>query len=240
MVAAPERDALREASYFVERLGEGMPLAGLVLNRVTRDPAASVAGGPAAAEACPTTRATRGGLLRLHAERMRTIEREQSMRDRFTAAHPKVPIVDVPALPGDVHDLAGLRGVGDVLDGDVSARKGQGAPPALLDHTGHAPVRPRSYSSRAVSSSARHEAFGRRRSSARRSRSVMPPQTPHSIRLSRASARHSKRTGHPEQTNRARFWSDASGNRASCHPAGTWRAWSSLHVALQARCISPS
>ena len=35
VVAAPERDALREASYFVERLGaEGMPLAGLVLNRV--------------------------------------------------------------------------------------------------------------------------------------------------------------------------------------------------------------
>ena len=35
VVAAPERDALREASYFVERLAEeGMPLAGLVLNRV--------------------------------------------------------------------------------------------------------------------------------------------------------------------------------------------------------------
>ena len=35
VVAAPERDALREASYFVERLAaERMPLAGLVLNRV--------------------------------------------------------------------------------------------------------------------------------------------------------------------------------------------------------------
>src|SRR4029078_11732363 len=35
VVAAPERDALREASDFVERLGEEqMPLAGLVLNRV--------------------------------------------------------------------------------------------------------------------------------------------------------------------------------------------------------------
>lgn len=35
VVATPERDALREAAYFVERLAaEDMPLAGLVLNRV--------------------------------------------------------------------------------------------------------------------------------------------------------------------------------------------------------------
>src|SRR6266568_3793072 len=35
VVAAPEPDALREASYFVERLSnDGMPLAGLVVNRV--------------------------------------------------------------------------------------------------------------------------------------------------------------------------------------------------------------
>ena len=37
VVAAPERDALREASYFVDRLDEEqMPLAGLVINRVAR------------------------------------------------------------------------------------------------------------------------------------------------------------------------------------------------------------
>jgi hypothetical protein len=57
------------------------------------------------------------GLLRLHAERMRIIEREQSLRGRFTAAHPRVPVVDVPAQPGDVHDLAGLREVGTALAG---------------------------------------------------------------------------------------------------------------------------
>ncbi len=53
VVAAPEPDALREASYFVERLAqEGMPLAGLVLNRVHRLPAArlSAARSLAAAE----------------------------------------------------------------------------------------------------------------------------------------------------------------------------------------------
>jgi anion-transporting ArsA/GET3 family ATPase len=122
VVAAPERDALREASYFVERLGaEGMPLAGLVLNRVHTTGAKSLSAARAAAGA--ETLAEEGehplaaGVLLLHAERMRIIEREQSMRGRFTAAHPRVPVVDVPAQPGDVHDLAGLRTIGAALAG---------------------------------------------------------------------------------------------------------------------------
>src|SRR5215475_5073276 len=53
VVAAPEDDALREASYFVERLDqERMPLAGLILNRVQKTPAThlSAARSMAAAE----------------------------------------------------------------------------------------------------------------------------------------------------------------------------------------------
>ncbi|MFH9741128.1 ArsA family ATPase [Streptomyces roseolus] len=191
VVAAPERDALREAAYFVERLAaEGMPLAGLVLNRVhgsgagrlsaeraraaaenldegrmvdlgpgktggrgvpatSSEPshsataAASSARPPAAPEAAPTADATEehsgtagpetgpeagtvpetdpdiarltAGLLRLHAERMRVLAREQHTRDRFTALHPEVPVTEVAALPGDVHDLAGLRAIGERL-----------------------------------------------------------------------------------------------------------------------------
>ena len=42
VIATPEPDALREASYFVERLtAEQMPLAGLIVNRVHRSPAPS-------------------------------------------------------------------------------------------------------------------------------------------------------------------------------------------------------
>ena len=50
---------------------------------------------------------------------------------------------------------------------------------------------------RAVWKQRRHHdvTSGRRRSMARRSRSVMPPHTPNSVRLSRASARHSAMTG---------------------------------------------
>jgi hypothetical protein len=36
---------------------------------------------------------------------------------RFAAAHPDVPQRSIPALPTDVHDLDGLRAVGDSLAG---------------------------------------------------------------------------------------------------------------------------
>ncbi|MFG3004566.1 ArsA family ATPase [Streptomyces calvus] len=55
------------------------------------------------------------GLLRLHAERMQLLSRERRTRDRFTALHPEVAVTEVAALPGDVHDLAGLRDIGDRL-----------------------------------------------------------------------------------------------------------------------------
>ena len=43
VIAAPEPDALREASYFVERLAdERMPLAGLIVNRVHRSLGAAI------------------------------------------------------------------------------------------------------------------------------------------------------------------------------------------------------
>ncbi|WP_415948321.1 ArsA family ATPase [Streptomyces sp. KLOTTS4A1] len=196
VVAAPERDALREAAYFVERLAaDRMPLAGLVLNRVHGSGAARLSAERALAAAetltapetlsapetltAPdggvqdqdggvqdqepaerpdderpienheadrivdqeggkeTVRTSPGppasspdpgdtslpaqltaGLLRLHAERMRLLAREQRMRDRFTALHPEVPVAEVTALPGDVHDLAGLRDIGRRLASD--------------------------------------------------------------------------------------------------------------------------
>ena len=52
--------------------------------------------------------------LRLHAERMNLGERERRVAGSFMSAHPAVPVVEVPALPEDVHDLAGLRRVGEL------------------------------------------------------------------------------------------------------------------------------
>src|SRR5258708_1410278 len=165
VIAAPEPDALREASYFVERLAqEGMPLAGLILNRVHGSPAARLSAarstaaaetlqasdngssergsaepgpaepGPAAHGPAPHGSAGHGApghgapdrsssdrgahaltiaALRPHAERMQLTATERRVSEHFTTAHPHVPVAEVPDQPDDVHDLAGLRAVGD-------------------------------------------------------------------------------------------------------------------------------
>jgi hypothetical protein len=41
--------------------------------------------------------------------------REQKLKRSFSAAHPAVATVSVPALAGDVHDLEGLRQIGALL-----------------------------------------------------------------------------------------------------------------------------
>jgi anion-transporting ArsA/GET3 family ATPase len=123
VVAAPEPDALREAAYFVERLSEDdMPLAGLVVNRASPEPLGEVSAEQASAAAQRLRKddpdSLTAGLLRLHADRVLMVEREARLRRRFEAAHPQVPMAVVPALPGDVHDLAGLRQVGALLAGE--------------------------------------------------------------------------------------------------------------------------
>ncbi|WP_308170001.1 ArsA family ATPase [Acrocarpospora catenulata] len=120
VVAAPERDAMREASYFVDRLAEErMPLAGLVVNRVHRSPAPalSAARSTAAAEDLESRgeHELTAAVLRLHAGRMQLAAREHREQEHFTSAHPTVPISQVPAMSEDVHDLAGLRQIGELL-----------------------------------------------------------------------------------------------------------------------------
>lgn len=123
VVAAPEPAAMREASYFVERLaGENMPLAGLVVNRVHETGADGIEAVDAQSaahklEGGSTTNEATAELLTIHADRMRVAARESRLRKRFTAAHPGVPTVSVAALAGDVHDLDGLRLIGDLLAG---------------------------------------------------------------------------------------------------------------------------
>ncbi|MDR6173846.1 anion-transporting ArsA/GET3 family ATPase [Nocardioides zeae] len=132
VVAAPERDALREAAYFVERLADDrMPLAGLVVNRAHPQPPVDLGAEEAVAAARWLARnaetegnpggtalhdpALAEGLLRLHADHVRITEREGELRRRFAATHPEVATAVVPALASDVHDLDGLRRVGELL-----------------------------------------------------------------------------------------------------------------------------
>ena len=122
VIAAPEPDALREAAYFVERLTEDrMPLAGLIINRASPRLAVDLSAEEATAAAdrlnSTAPESTTAGLLRLHADRVRIASREEHLRERWAAAHPDVASAVVPALSTDVHDLAGLRRVGDLLAG---------------------------------------------------------------------------------------------------------------------------
>jgi anion-transporting ArsA/GET3 family ATPase len=127
VVAAPERDALREAAYFVDRLeSEGMPLAGVVVNRMQtlRAPALSGSRAAAAAEQLEDHRDSVAdddlagltpALLRLHADLAAVATRHDGHVRRFVAGHPGVPLSTVPASATDIHDLEGLRTVGAAL-----------------------------------------------------------------------------------------------------------------------------
>jgi len=122
VVAAPDTDALREASYFVDRLAaDGMHLAGMVLNRVhgSEASALSATDSRAAADKLQGERsyALTRGLLELHADRMDVVDREARLVERFAATNPRVRRAQVPAFTSDVHDLAGLRLVGEALGG---------------------------------------------------------------------------------------------------------------------------
>ena len=120
VVAAPEPDALREASFFVERLSaEAMPLGGLILNRVHEAPAPLSGRAAEAAlerlEAGPEDAPLAATALRVHVVGSDSAAADARMARRFAAAHPSVPTARVAALPADVHDLTGLRTVGTLL-----------------------------------------------------------------------------------------------------------------------------
>jgi anion-transporting ArsA/GET3 family ATPase len=115
LVAAPEPDAIREAAYFAGRLAkDNMPLAGLVLNRM-----ATVSAPAIDAAAARTAAAALGppvsDLLRVHADLAEQAERQAAEAARFKREHPTVPVATAAAQAADIHDLDGLRRIGDEL-----------------------------------------------------------------------------------------------------------------------------
>jgi anion-transporting ArsA/GET3 family ATPase len=121
VVASPEPPALREARYFLQRLEQdGMPTAGLVVNRVTPGPQgdladlddARVATAAAALDGGGSAETAAAALLRLHLDRVEVTRREQrAITAALQGIDPRA-LVEVPRLGGDVHDLDGLARVG--------------------------------------------------------------------------------------------------------------------------------
>lgn len=130
VVSAAEPDALREATFFVDRLSEeNMPLAGLILNRthpmlspltVERaiDGAVELESRLAASPDADADELT-AGVLRIHADRGQTAKREVRLLSRFTGANPHVRVVGVPSLPFDVSDMNALQAIADQITGET-------------------------------------------------------------------------------------------------------------------------
>jgi anion-transporting ArsA/GET3 family ATPase len=115
LVAAPEPDAIREAAYFAGRLAaDRMPLAGLVLNRVTTVSAPTL-GADQARRAAAHLDAPAADLLLIHAGLVEQAAREEAVAAVFQRDFPRVPVATAAAQPADIHDIDGLRRIGDEL-----------------------------------------------------------------------------------------------------------------------------
>jgi anion-transporting ArsA/GET3 family ATPase len=113
LVAAPRRDAIQEALFFAERLEESdIEVQALVLNRMHPrfGPVPSVLTGDSAASApsAAALLALLGNLRDLDG----IAEREERYLKNLTRQVAPAPVVRVPLLDDDVHDLDGLRQVG--------------------------------------------------------------------------------------------------------------------------------
>jgi len=115
LVTSPRRDALEEAAYFHHRLMEaGLPFAGVVANRVHQ------AGGPTdAAELAdllgdPLARK----VIRTYKEERRLAERDRENLAELRGRLGRKPMIEVPHLHDDIHDLDGLRQMDAYLFGE--------------------------------------------------------------------------------------------------------------------------
>jgi anion-transporting ArsA/GET3 family ATPase len=112
LVTSPRRDAVEEAAYFHHRLMDaGLPFAGVVANRVHQaggpsDPAelAELLGQPLARK-----------VIRTYEEERRLAGRDRENLAQLRRHLGRKPMIEVPHLRDDVHDLDGLRQMAEYL-----------------------------------------------------------------------------------------------------------------------------
>jgi anion-transporting ArsA/GET3 family ATPase len=111
LVAAPRRESVREGVFFANKLTDlGLTVAALVLNRVHPQfggPGASVA----AARAAEAGSTPLGSLWQNLAELSAVADAERATASALVTAVAPAPVVEVPVLHADVHDLGGLSTV---------------------------------------------------------------------------------------------------------------------------------
>jgi anion-transporting ArsA/GET3 family ATPase len=121
VVASPDTPALREARYFLQRLAQdGMPTAGLVVNRITTPAHPELAeldekklrhAIDRIDDGDPEERAA-AALLQLLLDRRHVAHREaRTLSASLHGVDPRA-LVEVPLMSSDVHDLEGLEAIG--------------------------------------------------------------------------------------------------------------------------------
>ncbi len=116
LVASPRRDTVEEAHYFADRLQEaGIAVQGLIVNRVHPSFGATSSGAVTAAVAAGTAKRAEtqagtdiGGLYRNLADFQAVSSREQAHLSGLADAVAPAPVVWVPFLRSDVHDIGGM------------------------------------------------------------------------------------------------------------------------------------
>jgi anion-transporting ArsA/GET3 family ATPase len=128
VVAGPSPTALDEALYFHRRLREGgMPFVAFVVNRVHPDPAAG--GTERGARPPALDRDLTFELVALFRDAQRVARRERRVVARLAASTGE-PMAVVPERDADVHDLRGLKEVGESLLAEARQRAGRQGPRA--------------------------------------------------------------------------------------------------------------
>jgi anion-transporting ArsA/GET3 family ATPase len=125
VVASPRRDSIEEAEFFTGKLNEGRHVVdALVVNRVHPDFGPPLAPDAGVGGAGSSAWEVLGANL---AEMATVVRRERSYLASLTAAVAPAPVVLVPLLEDDVHDLAGLDGVvRHLVGGTLPLPGGQG------------------------------------------------------------------------------------------------------------------
>ena len=119
LVAAPRADAVAEAGWFADRLGElSLSVGALVVNR-THPVFGAGGSADAAAKSVAASGAGRNDLAAWWttlAEQRQVAEAEAAQIASLAAKVTPAPIVTVVMRPTDVHDLAALAAIADTLD----------------------------------------------------------------------------------------------------------------------------
>ncbi len=119
LVTAPRRDIVDEATYFAAKLAEAdIPVRALVVNRM-HPRFTEAAADTLRARATTLAGTDLGGLYENLADFALVAENEEAHLSGLASRVAPAPVVRVPFLPSDVHDLDGLATIGGHLFGSV-------------------------------------------------------------------------------------------------------------------------